>query len=113
VRLLPSASEFGIVAVARKQLVMTAIFGNFGVSNNCNVIGALHRRQAMRNDNNCATSHQTLKCVLDFSLGAWVKIRSRFVKHEHSRVDECGASKSDQLTLACRQTTATFANFSI
>jgi hypothetical protein len=113
VRLLPGASEFGVVTVAREQLVMAAVFGNFCINYHCDMVSALNRRQAMRNDDNCATSHQTLERVLDFSLGARVKIRSCFVKHKHCRVNECGASKGDQLTLACRQSATAFANFSI
>ena len=56
----------------------------------------------MRNDDDCSTGHQSLECVLNFGFGAWVKIRCCFVKHKHCRVNECGTSKRNQLTLACR-----------
>ncbi len=39
---MPGASEFGVVAVECEKFRVRTELGNFGVSNNCDVVGALH-----------------------------------------------------------------------
>jgi len=68
VRFLPGAGEPGEVAVAREQIVVVAIFGDLGVDDHRDVVGSLHGRQTVRDDDHGAPRHQSLERVFDLGL---------------------------------------------
>ena len=69
----------------------------------------LYGRQAVRNDQRRAATHQRLQRILDRALALRIQCRGRFVEQQDGRVAQDGAGDGDALALAARQADAALA----
>jgi hypothetical protein len=79
---------------------MRAVLGYLRCVDYCDVVGALHSRQAVSDHDHGASTHQALECALYFGFCAWVEVGRCFVKHQYRWIDKRCTRKSNQLALA-------------
>ena len=74
-------------------------------------IGALHGRQAVRNDQRGVLAGEALDGIGNQHFAFGVESAGGFIKQQHRAVRENGAGDGDALPLTARQTHAAFAEF--
>ena len=57
--------ELTVLRVVREQLSMLPLFDDFPVDEYRNTISMVNRREAMGNDQDCPSHHESLDCSLD------------------------------------------------
>ena len=82
---------------------MRAALDNDAVVEHDDLVGADHRRQAVRDDEGRAAAADPVEGVLDLLLGEAIERRGRLVEDEDRRPLQDRAGDGDALLLAARQ----------
>ena len=99
-----------VIAAALEQLPMVAYFHDRAVAHHDDTIGALDRRQPMRDHERRAPLHQVRERGLNSALRLGVERRGGFVENQHGRVLEQCARNRDALPLPAREQQAALAD---
>ena len=99
-----------IDAALRQQPVMGAALDDDALVEHQDLVGADHRRQAMRDDERGAAARYAFERVLYLAFGEGVERRGRLVEHQDRRRLQDGAGDGDALLLAARQLEAALAH---
>jgi hypothetical protein len=101
--------QVGINTTQRHQRGMGAGFDDAAVFHDDDAVGALHGRQAVRDDDGGAADHRRLQRALHQALGLGVERAGRFVEQQQRRIFQQGARDRDALALAAGQAHAALA----
>src|SRR5882672_945377 len=95
--------ECGVGTAARDELAMRALFDDLALVQHDDAIRGLHRREAMRDHEHCATFTNQPHVVLDHALGFIIERAGRLVEDQDARIREQGSRDRDALALAARK----------